>query len=163
MRGQRRGMQEKAERHRALAGEGWEKCEAFKRDVLEGKVSVLDLRATWSGPSDRAVPKNNALLDKYRKDGLVIIGICSTLGGDAIAKAVEANGISYPVCVDIENRTNTAYAPNGYPDYYISDRAGKLRIADCTNASLEDAVKALLSETPEEEGEGEEAEEAASE
>lgn len=156
-------LEEKAEQPPALAVEKWHNSEAIKLADLKGKVVVLDFWATWSGPSERAVPKHNALLDKYRKDGLVIIGICSTLGGEAIAKAVEANGISYPVCVDVENRTNTAYAPNGYPDYYIIDRAGKLRIADCTNASLEDAVKALLSETPEEEGEGEEAEEAESE
>lgn len=151
-------LEEKADQPPALSVENWHNSEALKLADLKGKVVVLDFWATWSSPSERAVPKHNELINKYRKDGLVIIGICSTLGGEAIKKAVEDNDINYPVCIDIENRTNTAYAPNGYPDYYIIDRAGKLRIADCANSTLEAAVKALLSEKPEEEKEPEDAE-----
>lgn len=139
-------LEEKPEQPPALTVENWHNSEAIKLADLKGKVVVLDFWATWSGPSERAIPKHNALIEKYGKDGLVIIGVCSTLGGEAIEKAIEAHGIKYPVCVDIENKTNTAYAPNGYPDYYLIDRSGKLRIADCTNSALEDAVKALLNE-----------------
>jgi cytochrome c biogenesis protein CcmG/thiol:disulfide interchange protein DsbE len=35
---------------------------------------------------------------------------------------------------------------NGYPDYYFIDRSGTLRIADCKNGSVEDAIKALLAQ-----------------
>ena len=130
----------------ALVVEKWQNSGELKLEDLKGKVVVLDFWATWSGPSERAIPKHNALMEKYGKDGLVIIGVCSTLGGEAIKKAVKAHVINYPVCVDVENKTNTAYAPNGYPDYYIIDRAGNLRIADCTNSALEEVVVALLSE-----------------
>jgi thiol-disulfide isomerase/thioredoxin len=148
-------LEESPEQPPALAVENWHNGEAVTLEQLKGKVVVLDFWATWSGPSERAIPKHNELYQKYGKDGLVIIGVCSTLGGEAIANAVEKHGITYPVCVDIDNKTNTAYAPNGYPDYYIIDKQGKLRIADCVNSKLEDAVKALLKEEVGEDGEEE--------
>ncbi|MGB0767045.1 MAG: TlpA family protein disulfide reductase [Phycisphaeraceae bacterium] len=142
----------------ALTVDNWQNSDPLQLADLKGKVVVLDFWATWSAPSEKAVAKHNALMQQHGEDGLVIIGVCSTLGGEAIKKAVNAFGIEYPVCVDIDNKTNTAYAPNGYPDYYLIDRAGTLRIADCANAMLEDAVKALLSEKLEEPAEEEKAE-----
>ncbi|MEM6504082.1 MAG: TlpA disulfide reductase family protein [Planctomycetota bacterium] len=144
-------LEDKADQPPPLTVDNWHNSEPLKLKDLEGRVVVLDFWATWAGPSERAVPKHNKLMELYGEDGLVIIGVCSTLGGEAIESAIEAHGITYPVCVDIDNKTNTAYAPNGYPDYYIIDRAGKLRIADCVNSRLEDAIKALLSETVDEE------------
>ena len=35
---------------------------------------------------------------------------------------------------------------DSYPDYYVIDRAGKLRVADLANADLEKAIKTLLAE-----------------
>lgn len=139
-------LEESPEQPPALSVDSWHNSEPIKLEQLKGKVVVIDFWATWSGPSERAIPKHNELFKKYGKDGLVIIGVCSTLGGEAIAKAIETHGITYPVCVDLDNKTNTAYAPNGYPDYYLIDRTGNLRIADCVNSKLEEAVQALLSE-----------------
>jgi len=131
----------------ALTVDNWHNSEALKLDQLKGKVVVLDFWATWNPSNDKSIPRNKSLLKKYGKDGLVLIGVCaSTRGKVSIEQAIEKHGIPYPVCVDIDNKTNTAYAPNGYSDYYIIDRAGKLRVADCANAKLEEAVKALLSE-----------------
>lgn len=151
-------LEDSPEQPPALNVDNWHNSEPIKLEDLKGKVVVIDFWATWSGPSERAIPKHNDLFKKYGKDGLVIIGVCSTLGGEAIEKAIETHGITYPVCVDLENKTNTAYAPNGYPDYYLIDREGKLRIADCVNSKLEEAVVALLSEKV---GEKEEAKEGA--
>jgi len=131
----------------ALTVDDWHNSEAMKLDQLKGKVVVLDFWATWNPSNDKSIPRNKALLEKYGKDGLVFIGVCaSTRGRVSIEQAIAKHGIPYPVCVDIDNKTNTAYAPNGYSDYYILDRAGKLRVADCANGKLEEAVKALLSE-----------------
>jgi hypothetical protein len=59
---------------------------------------------------------------------------------------VTAKGIKYLVAADVDEKTVKAYKVNGYPDYYFIDRAGNLRIADCKNASVEDAIQALLAE-----------------
>jgi len=55
-------------------------------------------------------------------------------------------GIDYPIAVDAQDATVGAYAVDSYPDYYLIDRAGKLRLADLANAELERAIVALLAE-----------------
>ena len=149
-------LEESPEKPPALTVENWHNSEALSLDQLKGKVVVLDFWATWAPSNDKTIPKHKALLEKYGEQGLVIIGVTSTtLGNEGIKDAIEKHGIDYPVCVDIENKTNTAYAPNGYSDYYLIDRAGNLRIADCANNKLEDEIKALLSEKVDEEEEKE--------
>lgn len=127
--------------------QGWVNSGPLKLDELEGKVVVLDFWATWSAPCIKSIDRHNKLMQQHGKDKLVIIGVASTLGGEALTKIVSDHSLNYPVCVDVDNRTNTAYAPNGYPDYYLIDQFGRLRIADCSNKSLESAVAALVAET----------------
>lgn len=142
-------LEESSDKPPALNVDDWQNTEPVKLDTLKGNVVVLDFWATWSGPSIRAIQRHNELIDKYGSKGLVFIGISATLGGEAAREIVKEHDIRYPVCVDVDNKTNAAYDPNGYPDYYLIDKAGSLRIADCANASLEDAIKALLAEDAE--------------
>ncbi len=107
---------------------------------------VLDFWATWCGPCIKSIPKLNKLQDKYAKDGLVIVGVCHTKGAEKMNSIVKRRGIRYPVCADRYGITTSAYKVNSFPDYYLIDRQGKLRIADCKNDSLEEAIKILLAE-----------------
>lgn len=63
-----------------------------------------------------------------------------------MASYAEANGIDYPIAIDVEEATQTAFAVDSFPDYYLIDRSGKLRVADLSNTDLERAVQVLLSE-----------------
>lgn len=111
---------------------------------LKGKIVVLDFWATWCRPCVAAIPKNNALMDKFA-DQVVIIGVCHpSTGMEKLADVVKNKGIKYPVAVDADGAAAKAYALDGYPDYYLIDQTGKLRLADCSNGSVEDAIKALL-------------------
>lgn len=94
----------------------------------------------------RAVPKLQKLHDELGDQGLVLIGMHSTRGGDAMADFVERAKITYPVAVDVESRTADAYLVDGRPDYHIIDRAGNVRVADCANGGVEAVVRALLAE-----------------
>jgi hypothetical protein len=72
----------------------------------------------------------------------------TTSGGEKMEAFVKEQGVSYPVCIDKDNGTKKAYAVDSYPDYYLIDRAGKLRFADLANGELERAVKLLVAEEP---------------
>ncbi len=65
-----------------------------------------------------------------------------------MAAFAEEQGIDYPIAIDVEERTKTAFAVDSFPDYYLIDRAGNLRVADLANGDLDRAVELLLAEEP---------------
>jgi len=130
-----------------LAVNGWLNAEAMKLDDLRGKVVLLDFWATWCKPCIDNIPKLNDLHAKYGDKGLVAIGVCHPRNIERMSGVVESFGIAYPVCADRSGKTGERYGVDSYPDYYLIDRAGRLRVADLQNHRLEDAVRLLLSET----------------
>jgi thiol-disulfide isomerase/thioredoxin len=123
----------------------WINSSPLSLEELKGKVVLLDFWATWCGPCLASIPKNNALAEKYRDD-LVVIGICHDRGHEKMQQVTEGRGIKYPVCHDEDNTTKTAYKVDSYPDYYLIDRQGRLRLADCSNSKVEDAIRTLIAE-----------------
>ncbi len=69
-------------------------------------------------------------------------------GAERMAAFAKESGINYPVAVDTEGKTVKAFAVDSFPDYYVIDRAGKLRVADLANRELDRVVEALLKEKP---------------
>jgi thiol-disulfide isomerase/thioredoxin len=130
----------------ALKVADWKNSGPLTLADLKGKVVMLDFWATWCGPCIASIPHSNDLYDRYKADGLVMVGVCQSRGADKMAKTAEDKGIKYPIAADLDGKTVEAYAVDGFPDYYFIDRAGKLRILDCKNANVEDAIKLLLSE-----------------
>ncbi len=61
-----------------------------------------------------------------------------------MADVIEKKKIEYPVAIDTDNLTSTAYKVNGYPDYYIFDREGVLVVADCANSKVTEVLEKLL-------------------
>ena len=128
----------------AMQVERWINSESLKLADLKGKVVVIDFWATWCGPCIRSIPHNNEMAKKYADKGLVFIGVCHARGAEKMQKVVDDHGIAYPVVADIGGKTTKAWGVNGYPDYYIIGRDGKVAIADCRNAMVEKAIEALL-------------------
>ena len=84
--------------------------------------------------------------ERYKDQGLVLIGVHTQRGSEKMAKLAKDVGINYPIAVDRNGKTVAAYAVDSYPDYYVIDRSGKLRFADLGNADLDRAIEMLLAE-----------------
>ena len=131
----------------ALQVENFINGDAVTLEQLKGKVVLLDFWATWCGPCIAAIPKTNELQAKYKDQGLVIIGVCHPRGVEKMEQTVKDKGIEYLVAADSQGKTIDAYMVSSFPDYYFIDRQGTLRIADCANGAVEEAIKALLAES----------------
>ncbi len=93
------------------------------------------------------MPGLKDLAARYGDQGLVLIGVHTANGGERMAAFVEEQGIDYPVAIDRPGKpTVSAFAVDSFPDYYVVDRAGKVRVADLQNGALEATVQALLAE-----------------
>ncbi len=120
--------------------------DATRLEDMKGKIVVLDFWATWCGPCLASIPHMNEMAAKYAGDGVVFLGVCNKEGGEKMLDLVHSKGIKYPVCVDARGDANSAYSVDGFPDYYIIDRQGRLRGADVSNQSIEAAIAQLLAE-----------------
>jgi thiol-disulfide isomerase/thioredoxin len=131
-----------------LQVEGWVNTDGKPLTLanLKGKVVVLDFWGVWCGPCLAAMPHLKELYEKHKAEGLVVVSIHTSGRGDEMAKYVEENALPWPIAVDLDDQTVKAYYVDSYPDYYVIDRSGNVRIADLANKELDRAVESLLKE-----------------
>ena len=65
---------------------------------------------------------------------------------ERMAPFAKKNAIPYPIAIDTDGKTVKAFAVDSFPDYYVIDRAGKLRVADLANKELDRVIEILLKE-----------------
>ena len=104
----------------------------------KGKVVMLNFWGTWCGPCRREIPVFIKLTEKYRDDGLEIVGITLTSGSpENIRDFSKKWNINYTLLTDIEgNETQkvtfdygkaTQKTITGIPTTFIIDRDGIIR------------------------------------
>ncbi len=140
--------------HAALEGKpmpklsltGWANGQITASEI-KGKVLIVDFYATWCGPCMRAIPHNNEMLKKYKDQGLVILGVCtSNHGQEKMEQTVKQQNIEYPTARDPEMASAKAWQVHYYPTYAIVDRKGIVRIIGLQPPHVEEVVKKLLAE-----------------
>lgn len=125
---------------------GWINGEVTPAD-MKGKVVVLDFYATWCAPCMAAIPHNNALLEKYKDQGLVLAGICtSDSGQEDMPKVAAGHNLQYPTARDPDEKTEKSWKIFYYPTYALIDRKGIVRIIGLSPEHVEDVVTKLLAE-----------------
>ena len=100
--------------------------------ALRGKVVLIDFWTYSCVNCLRTLPHVKAWDDAYRKDGLVIVGVHAPEFAfervpSNVETAVRKLGIRYPVALDNEYGTWTAYANEYWPAKYLIDRTGHVR------------------------------------
>lgn len=123
----------------------------------QGKVMVIDFWATWCGPCRRALPKNVEMAKKYKDQPFVLVGIHDARRGkDRIEQVVGTLNADYPMAVDVldsqskSGRSAQACRLKYWPTYLVVDHKGIVRACGLQPSRVEDVVKRLLKEVPQE-------------
>jgi thiol-disulfide isomerase/thioredoxin len=118
-----------------------------KPEDMKGKVVLVDFYATWCGPCMASIPHNNELLEKYKDQGLVIVGVCtSARGQELMSQVVSQKGIKYPTARDPQLTSEGAWRVQYYPTYAVVDRKGIVRVIGLQPPYVEKVVQKLLAE-----------------
>src|SRR3954451_25097735 len=110
----------------------WMNSPPLTREQLKGKVVVIDFWTYSCINCLRSIPYVKAWDEKYRKDGLVVIGVHAPEFAfernlDNVRRAVADLGIRYPVALDNDYAIWRAFKNNYWPAHYFIDAEGRLR------------------------------------
>ena len=99
---------------------------------LRGKVVLIDFWTYSCINCIRTLPHVRAWAQKYRDQGLVVIGVHTPEFGfekdiGNISKAIARFKLDYPIAVDSDHRIWDAFHNNAWPVFYIADAQGQVR------------------------------------
>ena len=114
-----------------------------------GHVVLLNFWATWCAPCKTEIPWLNELHERYREQGLVVLGVSVDDAVTKIRPFAQAMKMSYPVLVGAgQDDFKESFGPLlGYPTSLLISRAGEIcirHVGITEKERLEREVRALL-------------------
>jgi len=92
---------------------------------LRGKVVLVNFWATWCPPCRKEMPDLDALYNKFKGQGFVVLAI-SDEEAAKVSPFIAERKISYPVLLDPGRKVNDAFIVEGIPKSFVYDRDGKM-------------------------------------
>ncbi|QNM83504.1 cytochrome c biogenesis protein DipZ [Sphingomonas sabuli] len=138
-----------------LDGTGpWINSPPLTREQLKGKVVIIDFWTYSCINCIRSIPYVRAWYDRYKDDGLVVIGVHApefAFERDLanVQKAVTDLGIRYPVALDNKYALWRAMENNHWPAHYFIDAQGRVRYHHFGEGKYEEServIRQLLTE-----------------
>jgi cytochrome c biogenesis protein CcmG/thiol:disulfide interchange protein DsbE len=93
---------------------------------LRGKVVVLNFWASWCSPCKTEAPRLEAAWQRYRSQGVVVVGVdAQDFSGDA-RKFMRRHGLTYPNVHDGPGDVLPKYGVTGFPETFFVGRDGRV-------------------------------------
>lgn len=132
----------------------WLNSAPLSPEALKGKVVLVDFWTYSCINCLRTLPYVKAWAEKYRDQGLVVIGVHTPefaferdVGN--VSKAMKDLGISYPVAIDNNYKVWRAFSNQYWPAHYFIDAQGRIRyhhFGEGNYAESERVIQQLLRE-----------------
>jgi len=132
----------------------WLNSPSLTSESLRGKVVLVDFWTYSCINCLRTLPYLKAWNEKYRSQGLVIIGVHSPefafeKDRNNVEQAIRDLGITYPVAMDNQFAIWNAYKNQYWPAHYLIDAQGRIReqhFGEGAYQETEQMIQALLKE-----------------
>jgi len=110
----------------------WLNSKPLTAEELRGKVVLVDFWTYSCINCIRTIPYVRAWAEKYRDQGLVVIGVHSPEFAfekrvDNVRQAIDKFQIGYPVAIDNDFKIWRSFANNYWPAHYFIDAKGQIR------------------------------------
>ncbi|MYM27462.1 redoxin domain-containing protein [Duganella sp. CY15W] len=132
----------------------WLNTAPLSAEQLKGKVVLVDFWTYSCINCLRSLPYTKAWAEKYRDQGLVVIGVHApefaferNVGN--VRKAVKEQGINFPVAIDNDYAIWRAFNNQYWPAHYFIDAKGQIRhhhFGEGDYAQSEQVIQQLLEE-----------------
>jgi thiol-disulfide isomerase/thioredoxin len=133
---------------------GWLNSSPLAAASLRGKVVLIDIWTYTCINWLRTLPYVRAWADKYRTQGLVVIGVHSPEFAfekdvDNVRRAAKDMKVEYPIAIDSDHAIWRAFKNEYWPALYLIDAQGRIRyhqFGEGNYDQTERAIQQLLSE-----------------
>jgi cytochrome c biogenesis protein CcdA/thiol-disulfide isomerase/thioredoxin len=111
---------------------GWLNSEPLTLEGLRGKVVIVDFWTFGCYNCRNTRPHVRALYDRYRSQGLEIIGVHTPEFAhervpENVREAAGEQGVTWPIALDPDFKTWRAFSNRYWPAFYFIDANGRLR------------------------------------
>ena len=89
------------------------------------------------------LPKVQALREKYKDLGLIVIGVHSESGAEDVPAFLEKQPLSFPIAIDTGG-TAKSYGVEGLPAYFLIDKSGKCSSGSSNHPPSAKQIEELL-------------------
>jgi peroxiredoxin len=132
--------------------DAWSKLTAWSGEPLtaadlQGKPVLIFAFAAFQPASQRASAVAQQMVERYGKDGLVVVGVHAPGGWDRAANLAKERNLTFPMAHDSTGQFAGALHVGNMPDWYVIDRAGHLRYAAVATSSVDAAAAEVSAET----------------
>jgi peroxiredoxin len=111
---------------------------------LKGKVVLVNFWATWCPPCRKEMPDLQALYDRYKDQGFVVVSI-SDEEAAKVQPFIAERKITYPVLLDPGRKINDLFQVEGIPKSFVYNREGKL-VAQSIDMRTRHQFQAMLAQ-----------------
>lgn len=131
-----------------IAGGEWFNSKPLSLGDLKGKVVLVDFWTYSCINCQRTLPYLRTWYDKYKDEGLVIIGVHSPefefeKDKENVSTAVKDFGLTYPIVQDNDFATWRAYSNRYWPAKYFIDKEGFVRYAHFGEGAYDESEKVI--------------------
>ncbi len=120
----------------------------IKLSDFKGKVVFLNFWATWCPPCKREIPGFINLINKYGKDGFIVLGVAvDPREFEKVKPYAERIGINYPVVYDKKGVSQLYGGIRSIPTTFVINRQGKVLgqiVGSRPEQTFEGIIKKLL-------------------
>ena len=99
----------------------------LKLSEYVGNVVFLNFWASWCAPCREEMPLLDALHQKYKDLGFVVLGVNVEEQTDLARSYISRRPVKFPILLDPQNQVSKAYNVIAMPTSVLIDRSGNMR------------------------------------